>query len=259
MDWGKAKTYLIIAFAITNIIMIISLVKDYDTQEKGYFTKESVSSLLLLLEKNDIKLQTDMPKDTPRMGNLRIEYEDIDTDSFKQLFEDYEEYIDIIAEKKMVILTDSALSSFDIETAKIQSESFIEKYNLKDDYEFKYAGVMPGKIQILYSSKYKERFLENSYMMFEYKDNDRFKFERLKMKVIDESKNKKRVITSAEALIKATSLIEPGQNIEEIELGYNYAQYESLPIAKTKTATASPSWRIRTSDGNYYYIEALEL
>lgn len=259
MDWAKAKTYLIIAFALTNMIMIISLIQDFDTQEKGYFTKEALSSLQLLLEKNDIDLGIELPEDTPRMGNLRIEYEDIDTERFSRLFEDYFDYIDIVAEKKMVLMTDSALPSFDMETAEAESEAFIEKYDLKEDYEFKYTDVQPDRIQVFYSSKYKDRFLENSYMMFEYKDNDRFKFERLKMHVIDESRNKKEVMTSAEALIKASALIEPGQTVEEIELGYNYAQYESLPIAKTKTATAAPSWRIRTSDGKYYYIEALEL
>ena len=259
MDWAKAKTYLIIAFAITNIIMIISLAGDYGRQEKGYFTKEALSSLQILLEKNDIDLTIELPKDTPKMGNLSIEYEDIDEERFRQLFEDYSENIDIIAEKKMVLITESPLPVFDAETASAEAETFIEKYDLKEDYEFKYADVEQGRIQIFYSSKYKDRFLENSYMMFEYRDNDRFKFERLKMHVIDESRNKKKVMTSAEALIKATALIEPGQAVEEIELGYNYAQYESLPIAKTKTATAAPSWRIRTSDGNYYYIEALEL
>lgn len=259
MDWAKAKTYLIIAFAVTNIIMIISLAGDYGRQDKGYFTKEALSSLQILLEKNDIDLTIDLPKDTPKMGNLSIEYEDIDSERFKQLFEDHSDDIDIIAEKKMVLIAEKSLPVFDIETAKAQTEAFIEKYDLKEDYEFKYADSEPDLIQIFYSSKYKDRFLENSYMMFEYTDSDRFRFERLRMHVIEESRTKKKVMTSAEALIKATALIEPGQAVEEIELGYNYAQYESLPIAKTKTATAAPSWRIRTSDGNYYYIEALEL
>lgn len=65
------------------------------------------------------------------------------------------------------------------------------------------------------------------------------------MNPVEESKNKKIVMTSIEAVMRASNMMEENETITEVVLGYNYAQYESLSIAKTKTATAFPCWRIK--------------
>lgn len=80
----------------------------------------------------------------------------------------------------------------------------------------------------------------------------------IRLDVIEKSRNKIEVMTSVEAIMRALSQLEPGDEIVEIRLGYYLSQDQNVPITQTRSATAFPAWRIGTADGRYYYIQALE-
>ncbi len=257
MDWGKAKTYLIIAFIITNIILIFSIFTD-KTRQDSYFTKESSESLKQFLLQKNLNLHTELPKETPKMGTLKVEYQSFNLKDMESRFLEYESDIEIIGDKNLSLKAKRKLAKFDTEHAQLDADIFIGTYDLADDFALKYTSFEGQNLIVFYNSIYKDRFLEDSYMKFTYLPDGNFEFEMLKMTPVEESKNKKTVMTSIEAVMRASNMMSEGETITELVLGYNYAQYESLSIAKTKTATAFPCWRIKTKENKYYYIEALE-
>ena len=257
MDWGKAKIYLIIAFVITNIILLISIFSDVNNKN-SYFTKESYQSLNEFLLQKNLNLHTELPKETPRMGTVKVEYQSFDSSDVKDKFSDFGTSVDILGDKNLTVSGTRKLGSFYKDKAISDSNLFIENYGLKDNFTLKYAAVNEENIVVIYNSVYKNRFLEDSYMKFTYLPNGDFIFEMLKMKPVEESKNKKTVMTSVEAVMRASSKMQENETIVEVKLGYNYTQSQNLSAAKTKTATAFPCWRIKTDNNKYYYIEALE-
>ena len=257
MDWGKAKTYLIIAFTITNIILMFSIFSDR-TDENSYFTKESYESLEQFLLQKNLNLHTELPKETPKMGTLKVEYQSFDLRDLESRFLEYKSNIEILGDKTLTLKAKRKLTLFDTDHAKSDTKLFIDTYDLGKDFDLKYASFEGENLVVVYNSVYKNRFLEDSYMKFTYFPDESFEFEMLKMNPVEESKNKKIVMTSIEAVMRASNMMEENETITEVVLGYNYAQYESLSIAKTKTATAFPCWRIKTKENQYYYIEALE-
>ncbi len=257
MDWGKVKTYLIIAFTITNIILIYSIFTD-KADKNPYFTKESMENLERFLLQKNLSLHTELPKETPKMSILKVEYQSFDKNDLEFKFSGYDSDIEVIGDKKVLLKAKRKLASFDIEHAGSDAKLFVDNYNLGEDFKLKYIAFEGENIVVVYNSVYKGMFLEDSYMKFKYFPDENFEFEMLKIIPVEETKNKKAVMTSMEAVMRAISMMQENEIITEIVLGYNYAKYESLSIDKTKTATAFPSWRIKTGENKYYYVEALE-
>ncbi len=257
MDWGKAKIYLIIAFVITNMILIISIFSDM-SNNASYFTKESYQSLNEFLLQKNLSLHTELPKETPKMGTVKVEFESFNLKGVKEKFSDFAHDIEIIGEKKLVVMGKRKLAVFDKEYAASDAQIFIKTYDINENLAYKNVYSDEENIVVVYNSLYNKRFLEESYVKFTYLKDGNLKLEILKMNPVEESNSKKNVMTSVEAVMRASRNMQENETITQVVLGYNYTQSENLTIANTKTATAFPCWRIKTKDNKYYYIEALE-
>lgn len=259
MDWSKAKTYLIIAFTITNFLLIWSIASDMREVEKNdFFTKESLDNLQVLLEQKDIHLEATLPKDTKKMGMLMLRYEDINMDNYRGLFEDYGDLIEIVSGKQIRLSVRKPLEIFEKNHALADANDFIHQYGLDQDFSLRNIQEKEDSIHIIYEAQYDNMFLEGSEMELIYKKNGDFFLERTKLEVIEKSPKKTRTKTSVEAVMQASTKINPGETIDEIQLGYYYEEYSNNPLATTKTATAFPNWRIRTTSGEYYFIQAFD-
>ena len=71
MDWGRAKSVLIFAFLLLNLVLGYQL---WSNIREGLSTSADVDDLpaetLRLMEQKNIKLETSIPSETPELGDL---------------------------------------------------------------------------------------------------------------------------------------------------------------------------------------------
>lgn len=259
MDWSKAKTYMIIAFAVTNIFLIWSIAcENREHSSRHFFSEDSLNNLHHLLGQKEIRLDAELPKKTPKMGMLQVSYEEVLPQDYPDLIRDFPNELEIIFGKQIRLMSKRKLEEFTAEEARKETLSFIRDYDLEEGFVLRSVIEQPDYIHLIFDARYESMFLEGSRMEFIYQKSGNFYMERTKLKVLQKSPKKKLTKTSVEAVMQASAKIPEGETIREIELGYCYEQYSSNPLPKTKTATAFPNWRIRTDSGAFYYIQAVD-
>ncbi|MEJ8552772.1 two-component system regulatory protein YycI [Tepidibacter sp. Z1-5] len=253
MDWSKSKTILIIAFILTNIVLGYNLyinVFRYDSQD--IFSDSSINNLNKLLSTKNISINTQIPKEIPSLSTLSIKYEDLSKSDLDAVFKGSGLYK--IQNKHIMYNGKSDINDFDINECTSFTKKFLKKYNFDDDTYLKSTINKQDCIEIIYTGKYKDYFLEDSYMKFVFYDNKDFLFERLWIVPIEEKKQKKRVISSVEAIMSAYSQMPKDSVINEIRLGY-YFESNNMDIEQ---GDIGPVWRLKVNN-EYIYIKAFDL
>jgi len=74
MQWGKSKTYIIIAFIVVNIVLLMSIFKE-KTQYNYDFTKKNLNNLKTLLESKNIRYDMKLDTNTSLSESLLSESE----------------------------------------------------------------------------------------------------------------------------------------------------------------------------------------
>src|SRR5690606_28371530 len=71
VDWGKAKTVLIIAFVLLNILLGYQLWSELRAEfNANQKQAELPADKLLIMQQKNITLAASLPNETPKMGNL---------------------------------------------------------------------------------------------------------------------------------------------------------------------------------------------
>ncbi|WFD10229.1 two-component system regulatory protein YycI [Tepidibacter hydrothermalis] len=253
MDWSKSKTILIIAFILTNIVLGYNLyinVFRHDTED--IFSDSSINNLNKLLSTKNISINTQIPKDTPSLSTLSIKYEDLNKSDLDSVFK--QDGVYKIEDKRIIYNGKSDIDELDISECTSFTKKFLNKYNFDDDTYLKSTIKKQDRIEIIYTGKYKNYFLEESYMKFVFYENKDFSFERLWIVPIEEKKQKKRVIPSVEAIMSAYSQMPKDSVINEIKLGY-YFESNNMDIEQ---GDIGPVWRLKVNN-EYIYIKAFDL
>ena len=73
MQWGKSKTYIIIAFIVVNIVLLMSIFKE-KTQYNYDFTKKNLNNLKTLLESKNIRYDMKLDTNTSAVHPISILY-----------------------------------------------------------------------------------------------------------------------------------------------------------------------------------------
>ena len=261
MDWAKSKIVLIIAFLVTNIFLGYNLYLNTSRDIQKSFTGNEYRQYVdSLLEKKGVVLKAKLPETLPKLGPVTIKYESVDAEMFKELLTAKNADLDVINGKKLLIVIKDEHIGYEGNAAKDYSEKFIKKYGLdKGNMMLKHVDEYENVIEVVYSSRYGEYFLEKSYMKFYFYPNGDVRIERLWMDAVDGNFQRKAVITPLEAVVKLYAQLDEGSIIEDVQLGYYFNLGEDMKIRNTKTAKAFPAWRIRLSDGTEKYISALDL
>ncbi|MCT4508231.1 MAG: two-component system regulatory protein YycI [Tepidibacter sp.] len=253
MDWSKAKTILIIAFILTNIVLGYNLyINVFRDDNENIFSESSIDNLNKLLSTKNISINTQIPKDTPTISALSIKYEDLSKSDLDSIFKGNGSYK--VDDKIIIYNGKSDINSLDIKECTSFTKRFLKKYKFNDDNYLKSTIKKPDHIEIIYTGKYKDYFLEESYMKFVFYENKDFLFERIWLVPIEEKKQKKRVMTSVEAIMSAYSHIPQDSVINEIKLGY-YFESNNMDIEQ---GDIGPVWRLKVNN-EYIYIKAFDL
>lgn len=258
MNWDKAKTRLIIALVILNLVLVMSIISHNNAVsiDNIYFSKKSLIDLQTVLDRKNIKITADLPKDIYRVGVMNIEYETINAESYPLLFETFDDDIYVNALKKFVLEIDDVKIN-NIASAQSFADNFIKKYMPEKEFSFRNYILGDGAIKLYYNPVYDGYIFEESSIRFEF-SQDKLKIVMIIMKPIEASASRRDSITSVEAILKAFPSMKENSVINKIDFIYYFDSNSTENLYKLKNARAFPCWRIMISKNEIFYISALE-
>lgn len=85
MDWTKAKTILILALLVTNLVLIFFIVDAYsDKEDEGKILQETIQ----YLESHGVVISADVPEKSQRMSTLTVKYRTADQSAVQEILKD---------------------------------------------------------------------------------------------------------------------------------------------------------------------------
>lgn len=279
MDWSKAKTILIIAFIITNILLVYVLLtseKQVEITLKDSFVKDVIE----ILGRKNITINTEIPRDIPSLNTLLVEYETIEPYEINRDFFNGEgkvenkslgiieisyrdEFITITNNKTLLYTNDSIgekYSDLDENKAVELALNFLEekKYDTSD---MKLSFIKrDGKgFSLEFTKVYNDRYLEKSNTTILIDSSGVKKMERMWLNPIDEGEKHIYINTAPKALLSLLSEEEThGKTIGEISLCYYFDPAEQDFVDNPKEAKRGktvPAWRVLFEDGTKIIID----
>lgn len=241
MDWTKAKSILIVALIVTNLVLIFTYVFKDDILES---TDETVlSDTIALLESKNIFVDTDIPEKQSRMPVLTVEYSTMNQELVENL---------LLNQKVQQM---SKLSDNDIIH---MAEEFINNCGyLNENVKFESIERANGKFIVTYKNYINEIAIEDSYIICTISDGKIEEIQRYWLNPVEFGKTKKEIIPAVAALLKFMSDNNKEEKIlvEEISLVY-WLDSSSFNTESPISDTAFPAWKITYNHGKIKYIMA---
>lgn len=278
MDWSKAKTILIIAFIITNIFIIVVILREKPIEEPT-ITEDFIAYVEELLNEKNIGIKTDIPDDIAYLNSMIVEFENIDSSTVNKFYFQNKgsikndgslneivngnESILIINNKLMIYENQNEISNYDnlnLDKAIEIAENFLKKGNFStSDMELTYAKEEKGVFYIEYSKVYEDVFVERAYTNFLIDKRGVKRFERLWLNTKELGDKKIYISTAPKALLNLLGMKDVyNKTITEISLCYYFDpekhEYIEEP-GSTKQGKAVPAWRIQFEDGYKIFID----
>ncbi|MEL7654860.1 MAG: two-component system regulatory protein YycI [Bacillota bacterium] len=243
MDWTKAKTILIVALIATNLVLIATyFIQNNDFKSND---QEMQDVTIELLERKNIFVETEIPKEHPRMPKLTVQFDKMNEDIIHEKLANQKS----VSENK---LTDNKL--------KEMTAAFIEKCNLMTD-NVTFDSIERGQteIRVTYKNYIDGTAIEESYIICKVTDGKITELKRYWLNPVEVSKNEKEVIPAAAALIQFMSenKTEDKIYVQNISLVY-WLDSGSFDAESPVTDTAFPAWKITYNRGKIKYIPAWE-
>lgn len=244
MDWTKAKSILIVALIITNLVLITTYF--FQTNDLADNGKEMEDATIKLLEKQDIYVDADsIPEEHKRMAKLTVQYDKMNENVIENQ----------LADQKALPETERTEENFISLT-----EAFLDSCGLlTDNVTFDRMERMGDDILLTYKNCINDIPIEKSDISFTIRDGKIVDFERFWLNPVEISKNEKEVIPANAALIKFMSENTEGIriNVEDISMVY-WLDTSSFDVESPVTDTAFPAWKITYNHGKTKYILAWE-
>ena len=280
MDWSKAKTILIIAFIITNILLgfvLLSSGRQVETTTKEGFIEEVTE----ILKTKNIFINTEISREIPSLNTLIVEYEFIDSSNINNTFfegkgkiEKKEEGLtEIIHKDESIWITNKnnlvyenkstieRYKDLDEEKAKEIALEFLEdrRYDTSD-IELAYIKFKGNSYYLEFSKLYKDKYLEKSYTIIEVNKAGVKRMERKWLNVLEERETLIYISTAPKSILSLLSMKEVyGKTIKDISLCYYFEptahnDYVKEPKEARKGKTM-PAWRVLFNDGYKVIID----
>lgn len=234
MDWGRAKSVLIFAFLLLNLMLGYQL---WSSIREGFSTNAGVNDLpaetLHLMEQKGIKLSASIPSNTPELGDLTFKLRKGEMIKLKQPVDSK-----IVFNEKDL---QEGLGSVIPELNKYIFDSAYDKGNETAFVLYRTTKQLPifdVKLELYYDNQkitaYRQDVIE----------------------LVDTQNSPTQTVLPAATILK--TLIERnlqnGAVIKDIKLGYHGPNF-----ANSETQVSAPSWRVMLEDGNpsIYYVNAI--
>lgn len=291
MDWSKAKNVLIIAFIITNILLVYVIQRDlFDNEDLQLISNDYIKNVESYLLDNGLQIDTEIPREIISLPILMVKYKVFDLKEMAKIFleEDYQmvdedtyvsgdKKIQRISNKKFIYTNPcQKKGSYPLDEKEVIeiSKEFLEKHNfMQQDLELQqiYFGVVDkfGSMpvyKLVYNQVYKNKFLAESYIHVYVQHQEVIGLEAMLLEYEKTQGQKKKTVPATEALLrKMNDILMDNQEdnkitISNLELGY-YFNTTDINLTTWDTiasGTAFPSWKIVLDNGKTYYVEALK-
>lgn len=278
MDWSKAKTILIVSFILVNIILGYNLFlvnSDANNAVNELFEEDVVA----LLANKNIRLDTEIPKDTEDIPTLLVEYENISMGNIKKRFFgdngqiiNTSEGLSVIEkeDEKLTVLNGKLLiyESKKIEEQDIQNAEMAKELGLKflikrgydiSDLKLSHNKMVDDEHYLEFSKIYNNRHLEFAFTNLHINNTGVKKMERLWINVIEEAKSPIGISNAHKSILELLSMNRAyDKTITDISLSYYFDperhEYIENP-ERAKQGRAIPAWRIQFEDGYKIFLD----
>ena len=281
MDWSKAKNILILAFIVTNIFLAYVLFTSSQDKNELMVNNQLIKDVVKLLAKENIKVDTDIPKSTPSLPIISLEYEVYDPKEMLDIFLGPAEEISMADEyiytngkellsfeennKKLVyentylkLKKNKAEISKDEALKKVQEYIIDHKLNLKDARLNSHS--INNKVhKLVYNKDVDGIRVEETNMTLKVSSDGVILFERYWVDNIKKG-NENLIISSApKALLRLLTREEYyGKTIKQIDICYyfNVDEYKrNISLNDSTGGVAAPTWRFIFEDGEKAFLE----
>lgn len=279
MDWSKAKTILIVALIVTNLLLGYVLYRGEFIVDET-INKDFIEDAIVLLKNKDIKIATDIPTIVPSLSSLKVEYEWLNKDILNKNFFDgdgiirskNDELLEIFNEDEILTIINNKLLIY-------ESKSSVPKYNIKSekeaielandflfdrkidisDMKLSFIKQVDGVYNLEFTKVFDDNYIESTFTNLQLDNTGVKKLERnwLNMKEIG---LKSLMIGSApKSILNLISMEEAyGKTIKDISLCYFFNpqghDYVENPD-EARQGTTIPAWRVQFEDGYKIFID----
>lgn len=275
MDWSKAKTIMIIAFIITNLLLVYSIM-EREVAADPTLSDEFLEKVIGLLGDSDIELSIDLPTTIPRLSTITVNYETYDENSVNKKFLDDDSKIRYLDDKiilenknKRIILKDKEIffednskenryENLDKEKALEISRNFLldKGYGI-DDISKGLIREKDGLYSIEYSKVYEDIYVENTYTVFKIDEYGVREFKRLWLEAKDKGDKKIQIGSASKAVLDLVGNKKySGRKIVDISLCYYFDPIMDIMDMEidSKEGRTVPAWRIEFDNGEKYIV-----
>jgi len=240
MDWGKAKTILIVSLIITNLVLLAAL---YLSNMKIAIEDEDM--LLEILAAGNIVIDSKIPDKPEKMAALYVKSEVVQPLDLKRMVNGLLVYENLGTDKD------------DEEAMVIFADELLARAGYKDEYTFfSHIEKKESGWIVIYRDIFHGTPIEESYVRLHISNGGCDSIERKWYKPISLHINKKEIKSPLKAMIQL--LAEKDEEeiliITDIELVY-WANTHAISSLPTQNEMAIPAWRITDNTGNTRYIE----
>lgn len=276
MDWEKAKTILLIALIIVNLLIGSIFIIERIEEKSHEF--EEVEVINKLNEKG-IVLDVEIPTGNNELNGLVVEYEIYDANDINERFFDGEGSINYISEdiyevsheNEVVTVINGKLLIYEGETEENLDYEIMDLPNssgraiqiamefMKDrgfsteDMELTFLSLTPEETYLSYSNIFDGNYLETSFTTFEIRDGKVFKMERTWLDVNKIEDIVLKTVPAKKALLELLMREEVyGKTITDISICYYFDPEKQDYFSRYKEIVEGrtiPAWRIQFSDG----------
>jgi regulatory protein YycI of two-component signal transduction system YycFG len=242
MDWTKAKTILIVALLVTNLVLAGAyLFQNIKFDDEA----EMQDATIKLLAAKNIYLDTKIPEEQPKMPKLTVQFDTINEDDVNELIESQTPLADAeLSDEKLIAVTTQFIKDCGLMTDNVTFQS-IER--------------LDDEIKVTYKNYIENVAIEESYILCTLKDGKITEFRRFWLDPVEMSTSEKEVIPAAAALIKFMSENAGAEPIyiQNISLVF-WLDSSAFNAESPVTDTAFPAWKILYNDGKVRYVTAWE-
>ncbi|HAQ41260.1 MAG TPA: hypothetical protein DCM73_10795 [Clostridiales bacterium] len=278
MDWNKINTILITAFIILNIFLFVSSYNDIFSDEYNVTAdKAFTEDVKNILKEKNIAVNCELPEETYMLHVLDTEYEIINIDkvllsrflgSGPEPAEDVTLYqnengeiLEITDGKKLHYTLrekiSGKLSTEDTITKDINK--FIESKRIDaSGYSEDYRNISDDGALVVYTKKYNNFSIDNSYMYFYFDKEGIYKLEMQNIISVKESAEKVRTFSAAEALPSLLSHNDV-ENKEIIGIEMTYYSVEDENWKFISGISSYPVWKVIFSDGTQKHLSVINI
>lgn len=279
VDWSKAKTILIVAFLITNILLAYVLIEDKNIEEPT-LKEDFIQDVVKLLEDKNISIEGTIPTDIPYLNTMIVKYEKINLEELNRrflggrgsIFSDEEGLGEIRYGERNIILINNKLIIYENRAERelykelnkndaigIAEEFMKERQFDTSDMRLTFLKEENGVYYLEYSKVYEGYFVERAFTTFQIDKRGVKRFERLWLKEGELGENEINISTAPKAILGLLDMQEVyGKTITDISLCYYFdpEKHSYLEeLGEAKQGKAVPAWRIQFSDGHKVFID----